>query len=294
MTEIRGVLVATAVPFRNDLSLDLDRYAEHVRWLADSGCHGVCPNGSLGEYIALTEDERAAVVRAAVEAAPDGFLVVPGVGSPSGPESRRWAEQAAHAGADGVLVLPPNSYRADDRETLAHFRTVAEVGLPIVAYNNPIDTKVDLTPALLGELAQIENIVGVKEFSGDIRRVHEIAERAPRLDVLAGADDVLLEALLMGAVGWVAGFPNVFPAESVRLYELGMAGNLEEALPLYRALLPAFRWDSRVEFVQAIKIGMDMIGRYGGPVRLPRLSLPPDTEARVRADNQRAIDALRP
>lgn len=292
MPDLHGVLVATTVPFADDLSLDLNRYADHVRWLAANGCRGVCPNGSLGEYIALTDDERAAVVSAAVEAAPEGFLVVPGVGSPSGTESARWTEQAAQAGAAGVLALPPNSYRADERETLAHFREVDAVGLPVIVYNNPIDTKVDLTPSLLASIAELDNIVGVKEFSCDVRRVNEIAEHAPGLDVYAGADDVLLESLLMGAVGWIAGFPNTFPAESVRLFELGRAGSVAQALPLYRALLPAFRWDSRTEFVQAIKLGMDMVGRYGGPVRLPRLELPADTAERVRADTQRAIDAL--
>jgi 4-hydroxy-tetrahydrodipicolinate synthase len=291
MTSLRGVLVATAVPFRDDLTLDLDGYAEHVRWLADNGCHGVCPNGSLGEYIALTEKERADVVRTAKAAAPKGFLVVPGVGAASAYESRRWAEQAAEAGADGVLALPPNTYRADDRETIAHFEQVCAVGLPVIAYNNPHDTKVDLTPSLLAELARFDNLVGVKEFTGDVRRVHEIADRGPRLEVFAGADDVVLESLLMGAVGWVAGFPNAFPAESVRLYDLAMAGKLDDALPLYRALLPAFRWDSRTEFVQAIKIGMDMVGRRGGPVRLPRLALEAEVAKQVRADMERAIAA---
>ena len=137
---------------------------------------------------------------------------------------------------------------------------------------------------LLAEISQIEHIVGVKEFSGDVRRILEIRERAPSLAVSAGADDLLLEAVLMGATGWFAGFPNVFPAESVRLFELARSGELAEARRLYEHLVPAFRWDSRTEFVQAIKYGMDLVDRYGGPCRPPRgpLTLRASAPARRR------------
>lgn len=289
MQSWHGVLVATALPLRDDSSVDLDRYQEHVRWLADNGCHGITPNGSLGEYQSLTSDERADVVRAGIEAAPTGFHVFAGVGAYGAAESRRWAQQAAEAGASGVLALPPNAYRAGPDEVVAHYREVAAEGLPVLAYNNPYDTKVDLTPELLARIAEIDGVVAVKEFSGDVRRVHQIRELAPRLDVLAGADDVLLELMLMGAVGWVAGFPNALPRESVRLYELARAGDLTQALPLYRSLHPAFRWDSRTQFVQAIKLAMDEVGRYGGPCRLPRLPLSPDDEAQVRKDVEVAL-----
>jgi len=284
-----GVVVAAALPFREDLSVNLDCYQEHVRWLADKGCHGITPNGSLGEYQVLTDGERADVVRAAIEAAPAGFSVVPGVGAYGAAESCRWVEQAAQAGAQAVLALPPNAYRASDEEVVAHYREVAAVGLAVVVYNNPYDTKVDLTPELLGQLAELDGVVAVKEFSGDVRRIHQIRELAPALDVLAGADDVLLELMLMGAVGWIAGFPNALPAESVRLYELAREGDLAAALPLYRSLHPVFRWDSRKEFIQAIKVSMEMVGRYGGPCRLPRLPLPAEQEAQVRKDTEVAF-----
>jgi len=284
-----GVVVAAALPFREDLSVNLDCYQEHVRWLADKGCHGITPNGSLGEYQVLTDGERADVVRAAIEAAPAGFSVVPGVGAYGAAESCRWVEQAAQAGAQAVLALPPNAYRASDEEVVAHYREVAAVGLAVVVYNNPYDTKVDLTPELLGQLAELDGVVAVKEFSGDVRRIHQIRELAPALDVLAGADDALLELMLMGAVGWIAGFPNALPAESVRLYELAREGDLAAALPLYRSLHPVFRWDSRKEFIQAIKVSMEMVGRYGGPCRLPRLPLPAEQEAQVRKDTEVAF-----
>ncbi|GGP33218.1 dihydrodipicolinate synthase family protein [Streptomyces melanogenes] len=285
----RGIMVATALPLREDLSVDYDAYADHVRWLIDNGCDGVVPNGSLGEYQTLTEDERAQVVRTAVEAAGDGARVMPGVAAYGSAESRRWAEQAAEAGCGSVLLLPPNAYRADEVSVRAHYAEVARAGVPVVAYNNPIDTKVDLAPPLLAALHQEGSIVAVKEFSGDVRRAYELAELAPELDLLIGADDVLLELALAGAVGWIAGYPNAFPASCAELYHAAVAGDLETAVPLYRSLHSLLRWDSKTEFVQSIKLSMDIAGRPGGPVRPPRAPLSGEIEAGVRLATEKAV-----
>lgn len=285
----RGIMVATALPLRDDLSVDYDAYAEHVRWLIDNGCDGVVPNGSLGEYQTLTDEERARVVRTAVEAAGDGARVMPGVAAYGSAEARRWAEQAGEAGCGSVLLLPPNAFRADERAVCAHYAEAARAGVPVVAYNNPIDTKVDLSPALLARLHRDGSIVAVKEFSGDVRRAYETAELAPGLDLLTGADDVLLELAMAGAVGWVAGYPNAFPASCAELYHAAVAGDLEVALPLYKSLHSLLRWDSKTEFVQAIKLSMDIGGRRGGPVRPPRFPLTGETEAAVRAATEQAI-----
>jgi 4-hydroxy-tetrahydrodipicolinate synthase len=279
------------LPFDDELDVDLDRYAEHIRWLAESGCDGVTPNGSLGEYQVLSDEERAAVVRTAVEAAPEGFAVMPGVAAYGAFEARRWAEQAAEVGADAVMLLPPNSYRADEETVVAHYAEVAKAGLPIVAYNNPIDTKVDLTPPLLARLHREGLIVGVKEFSGDPRRAYEIAELAPDLDLLIGSDDVVLEVALAGAVGWISGYTNAFPETCVDLYNACVAHDLDRALPLYRLMHPLLRWDSKVQFVQAIKLSMDMVGRYGGPSRPPRNPLTAEQEAAVRRATDNAVAA---
>ncbi|MFI1176165.1 dihydrodipicolinate synthase family protein [Streptomyces melanogenes] len=285
----RGIMVATALPLREDLSVDYDAYADHVRWLIDNGCDGVVPNGSLGEYQTLTDEERTRVVQVAVEAAGDGDRVMPGVAAYGSAESRRWAEQAAEAGAGSVLLLPPNAYRADEVAVRAHYAEVARAELPVVAYNNPYDTKVDLTPALLAQLHRDGSIVAVKEFSGDVRRAYELAELAPELDLLIGADDVLLELALAGAVGWVAGYPNALPTASATLYRAAVTGDLETALPLYKSLHPLLRWDSKTEFVQAIKLSMDIAGRPGGPVRPPRARLVGDQESAVRAATEKAL-----
>ena len=283
-----GVLVATALPLREDLSVDYDAYAAHCAWLIAEGCDGVVPNGSLGEYQTLTPEERSQVVRTAVDAI-GADRVIPGVAAYGSAEARRWTEDAADAGCPAVLLLPPNAYRADVPAVRAHYAEVARAGVPIVAYNNPIDTKVDLVPELLADLYHDGHIVAVKEFSGDVRRAYQLAELAVGLDLLIGADDVLLELAVAGAKGWVAGYPNALPAATVKLYRAAVAGDLESALSLYRLLHPLLRWDSRTEFVQAIKLSMDIVGRYGGPCRAPRGPLTAAQENAVRGATEQAV-----
>ncbi|GAB6903483.1 dihydrodipicolinate synthase family protein [Kineosporia succinea] len=296
-TDLRGVIVATALPYKENpsapagLEVDYDKFAEHCDWLISNGCRGVGPNGSLGEYSSLTDAERRKVIQVAVETVGDRGVVVAGVHGPGWHQARHWAELAAEDGAHGVLSLPPTMYRASPAQVIEHYEKIAEVGLPVMIYNNPIDTKVDLVPSLVAEIAKIPNISAIKEFSGDVRRAFEISELCD-IDIVAGADDVLFELMVDGAVGWFAGFPNTFPRESVEIYDHMVAGRYDQARELYRHLVAVFRWDSRVEFVQAIKLGMEMVGRYGGPCRPPRGPLTPEHTAQVRADMERAIAGI--
>jgi len=297
--DLGGVIVATTLAFTPDesapagLAVDYEKFAAHCEFLIDNGCRGVGPNGSLGEYSSLTDDERRKVIQTAVQAVDGRGLVVAGVHGVGSHQARHWAELAAEDGADGVLLLPPTIYRANRAEVIAHYAAVNEVGLPIMVYNNPIDTKVDLTPNILAELAELENVVAVKEFSGDVRRVLEIKEAAPGLDVIAGADDLLFESLVAGATGWFAGYPNAFPREAVEIYTLVTEGRIAEARELYSHLVPVFRWDSRTEFVQAIKLSIDIAGQsYGGPTRPPRGPLTAEHEAQVRKDTEAALSYI--
>lgn len=287
-----GVIVATTLPFKDDLSVDYDAYGEHVQFLAANGCHGVAPNGSLGEYQTLSDEERARVVETAVAAAPDGFTVMPGVGAYGGLQTEKWANQAAEAGAQAVMLLPPNTYRANDDEVVEHFRMAAKAGLPVVGYNNPIDTKVDLTPELIARIHNEGNMVGVKEFSGDVRRAYAIKELSPEMDILIGTDDTLLETGLAGAVGWVAGYTNAIPQTTVELFNLSTSGKAEDLLKareLYTDLHSLLRWDTKTEFVQAIKLSMDIYGLKGGPTRPPRGPLADWMHKGITADTEAAL-----
>lgn len=289
-----GVNLATTLPINPDFSVNYDAYAEHIRFTTDNGVTGIIPNGSLGEYQTLTDEERKRVYLTAVEAAPAGVAVIPGVGAYGALESVRLTEHAAEHGAPAVMLLPPNAYRASDAEVVDHFRRVAAVGLPVLAYNNPIDTKIDLRPALLAQLFEEGLIVSVKEFSGDVRNAYEIHELAPGLDVSIGSDDVVLELGINGARGWVAGYPNAIPASTVELYNLATSGDpvkWARAHEIYRDLHALLRWDSKTWFVQAIKLSQEVAGvaPAGITTRPPRLPLPDDVRARIIADTEAVL-----
>lgn len=296
--DLGGVVVATTLPFKEDpsapagLAVDYDKFAEHCNFLIENGCRGVGPNGSLGEYSSLTDEERRTVIKVAVETVGDRGIVVAGVHGVGWHQAVQWAEYAKEDGADGVLCLPPTIYRANRAEVIEHYSKVNEVGLPMMLYNNPLDTKVDLTPDLIAELSKLENVVAVKEFSTDIRRVMDIQDLCD-IDVIAGADDLLFESLVAGAVGWFAGYPNVFPRESAQICELVQQGKIDTAREIYRALRPVFYWDSETEFVQAIKLSQDVAGNtYGGPTRPPRGPLSEEQQRLIRRDTQRALDYI--
>jgi 4-hydroxy-tetrahydrodipicolinate synthase len=290
-TAFSGVYAATTTPLRDDGRVDFDEFAKHCAWLADEGVTGLVPNGSLGEYETLSDAERERMVATSIAAVGGRIPVVPGVSGKSAAEARHWAEHAAEAGAPAVMSLPPTSHKPTPDEVEAHFAEIARAGLPIIVYNNPFSTRVDLTPGLLARLAGIEQVQAVKEFSQDVRRVAQIREHAPRLEVICGCDDTFVEAMLLGAIGWIAGMVNAMPAQSMRLYELCARGDFVTAARMYRPMLPALRWDADPRFVQAIKLAQELAGRYGGPVRLPRLPLPADEAAEVRTAVRAALRA---
>jgi 4-hydroxy-tetrahydrodipicolinate synthase len=284
MAQFGGVYVAIVTPFDVHGAVDLTRLADHADWLIRSGVHGLIPTGTCGEYASLADAEREAVIRAVAEAARGRVPLLVGVAAPTTERAVHWAEVAKSLGAQGIMALPPIGYRPTWAETVAYFRALGRVGLPIVVYNNPFDTAVDLTPARLAELAaEIPQLAAVKEFSGDVRRIPEILETT-RLEVIAGADDLALEALTAGATGWIAGLANAVPEPSVELYRLIRERRLDEAWDLYRRLRPLFRHDSTPRLVQVIKYAMARRGHPVGDTRPPRLPLEPAERDAVDRD----------
>jgi 4-hydroxy-tetrahydrodipicolinate synthase len=282
MVHFPGIYVAVITPFTEGGEVDYPRLRDHVDWMIVEGIHGLVPTGSCGEYAALSDQERGRVVETIINTAAGRVPVAVGTAAPSTAKAVGWAKHAKEAGAAGLMALPPINYRPTRGEVLAWYGALSQVGLPIIAYNNPFDTSTDLTPDLLREIAQFEQVVAVKEFSGDVRRIPHILTET-RFEVLAGSDDVVLESLLVGATGWIAGLTNVLPRESVQLYELGRAGKVAEANELYRKVLPLFRFDALPIFVQAIKHCLALNGRPVGPTRPPRLPLDQATQAKVEA-----------
>jgi 4-hydroxy-tetrahydrodipicolinate synthase len=281
-----GVLPAITTPFHRDLSVDHDALASHVRWLVENGCVGVVALGSLGESQTLTTDEKVAILATCRRALPSEVPVIAGIAGLSTPECVALARRAADVGCDGLMVLPAYVYKGDWRETRTHYGAVlGATPLSCMLYNNPIAYGTDVSPDQLAELAERHaNLHAVKESSGDVRRVTAVRERlGDRLAIFAGMDDMILESIPMGAAGWIAGLVNALPAESVQLFELGRAGEWEEARALYEWFLPLLRLDTVPKFVQLIKLVQAEVGRGSATVRPPRLELEGAELAETRA-----------
>ena len=272
---MKGVHAAIVTHFDSELKVDHDAVAAEVNRLLGAGVHGIVPNGSVGEGGSLSREERRAVIETVVGAAAGRGPVCAGISAATAEQASVYARDALSAGADGAMILPPLLYRADERELIEFFGSVARAtDLPLLVYNNPLGSGTDLHPELLARLArEVSSVTAFKETSGDARRIAELVNLCPDVDVLVGGDDWALEGLCAGAVGWVSGVVDVLPAESVRLFELCTTGELTSARELYAELLPLARLDMTPKLVQYFKAALDELGLGGGPCRPPRLPL---------------------
>jgi 4-hydroxy-tetrahydrodipicolinate synthase len=274
--EWRGVLPAITTPFHDDLSVDHAFLAKHCQWLVENGCKGVVALGSLGEGATLTFAEKQQVLETCIKAIGNSAFVVAGISSLSTAEAVAIAQSAERAGCHGVMVLPPYVYLGDWRETKAHVGAIlAATGLSAMLYNNPVAYTIDFLPEQVLELLrEYPTLHAIKESSADVRRVTALrAITGDRLQILVGVDDLVVEAVGAGAVGWIAGLVNAFPRESVRLFDLAAAGKTQEAFELYKWFLPLLRMDTVPKFVQLIKLVQEQVGMGSQVVRPPRLVL---------------------
>lgn len=284
MSSMRGVIAAMVTPMTADEEIDLDKLGEIADWLIAEGVHGLAPLGSTGEYYALTPTERKAVVKETLDAAAGKVPVFVGANAGSTREVAEYARQAETLGANGLLLAAPYYSLPTTEELFEHFRVVDRaVSIPIMLYNYPGRTGVDMTPALIERLAELENVRYVKESTGDIKRVSEIIRRAgDKIDVFCGCDTLALESMQQGAVGWVGGVVNVLPKEHVQLYELACeAEDFVAAKQLYDRMLPVLSMmEDDGKYTQFVKAGCAAVGHPIGPPRKPLL--PPTAEETQR------------
>jgi 4-hydroxy-tetrahydrodipicolinate synthase len=288
----QGVFPALMTEFKANESLDLDATAQHIEAMLAAGCKGLVMLGTLGENTALAAVEKRAVIEMAVATVAGRVPVISGVAEYTTPLAHGYVRDIAKLGADGAMVLPPMVYKTDPRETLTHFREVASAtDLPIMIYNNPVSYGTDVSPAMFAELADTPTIVAIKESSDDPRRLTDIVNVCgERYTLFCGVDDIIVESIAVGAVGWVAGLVNAFPHESVRLFELAAAGKLEDARAIYRWFMPLLHLDTHPKLVQMIKLANAMTGLGSETVRAPRLTLEGAERAEIEALIARAIE----
>jgi 1-pyrroline-4-hydroxy-2-carboxylate deaminase len=287
-----GVMPAMTTAFHPDLSVDHEFMRRHADWMLSHGCKGLVMLGSLGEGATLSDEEKLAILRNLVTSVAGRAPVVAAISSLSTSSAVRFARQAEEAGCDGLIVLPPYVYSSDWREMRAHVSAiVAATPLSCMLYNNPVAYRTDFLPEQIGELASAhENLHAVKESSADVRRVAAIRSLlGDRLSILVGVDDAVVEGVNAGAVGWIAGLVNAFPAESVALFDLARTGKHDEAFELYRWFLPLLRMDTVPKFVQLIKWIQEQVAVGSARVRPPRLEPEGDELTEARQILQKAI-----
>lgn len=271
----KGVFPAVTTQMKVDQSLDVEATARHIEVLLDPGVSGIIMLGSLGENTLLEPDEKHSVMRMAIEVVGGRVPVLSGVAECSTAMACRYVRDMEKLGADGVMVLPAMVYKSQPEETIAHFRTVAAAtGLPIIVYNNPVAYSVDITPKMFAELAEVPNLVAIKESSADVRRITDlINEVGDRYVLFTGVDDLALESIMLGCTGWIAGVGLAFPKENQAMWDLAVSGQWEKARDIYRWFMPLLHLDTHIKFVQYIKLAIQECGLGAEWVRAPRLPL---------------------
>jgi 4-hydroxy-tetrahydrodipicolinate synthase len=281
--EWKGVFPALLTPFDANDQVDLAMYEKNLNAQVDAGIHGIIIGGSLGEASTLTIEEKELLVKFSVKKLAGKIPVIMNIAEGSTREAVRQAALAKEWGADGLMLLPPMRYKADDRETVEFFKAVASsTDLPVMIYNNPVDYKIDVTLDMFAELAALPNINAIKESTRDVTNITRLRNRfGTRFAILCGVDPLTVEELALGADGLVAGLVDAFPKETVVMYNLVKAGKMEEAIAIYRWFMPLLELDIHPKLVQYIKLAAVETGIGTEHVRAPRLPLIGEERERV-------------
>ena len=283
-TEFSGVLAAVATPFDSDLNVDEARLRQLVDDLLADGVKGLVPVGSTGEFASLSNDERRQVTEIVVEQSAGRAPVIVHTGATTTKEAVELSQHAAQSGAAGLLLLPPYKDRLSIEETSSYFRAVADSApLPVIVYNLPLATGVNLSPEDIAGMAQSSpNIAYVKDTSGDwhqlTRSIHDYSDV---FTTLVGWDTMLLGALVEGAAGCILGVTNITAKPFVRVYDAVQAGNLSEARAEWDRVYPLVRFLLSGSYVGGLKGSMEAAGKSIGASRAPVAGLATERQAEI-------------
>ncbi len=284
MKKLRGTYTVIITPFTED-NARIDETM--LRWLVDfqisEGIHGIIALASNGEFLSLSDEERHDVARIVVEQAAGRVPVVVGTAAENTNDVIRYTRDAEALGADAAMVLTPYYCWIDEDEIFAHYQRIAEAtSLPIMLYNHPASTVLDMKPPLVARLAEIDNIAYIKESTTDIRRVYQINELCgDRITVFAGY--LGYESFMVGAEGWVSVCANILPRKSAELFELAVDRNDKDAAwVVFKELVPIIDFLGDHLYVHGMKAAFRLLGRDMGDPRPPRLPLRPELVAPLR------------
>lgn len=281
--EWKGVFPALLTPFTADDQVDMTMYEKNLNAQVDAGVRGIIIGGSLGEASTLSNEEKETLVRFSVAHLAGKIPVIMNIAEGSTKEAVSQARLAKEWGADGLMLLPPMRYKADDRETVEFFKAVARnTDLPIMIYNNPVDYKIDVTLDMFQELTEFPHINAIKESTRDVTNITRLKNRfGNRFAILCGVDPLTVEELALGADGLVAGLVDAFPKETVVMHDLVKAGKMDEAIAIYRWFMPLLELDIHPKLVQYIKLAATQTGIGTEHVRAPRLPLVGEERERI-------------
>ena len=280
---IKGSLPALVTPFKNG-QLDLDTLKKLVEWHVDQGSHGLVPVGTTGESPTLSHSEHDLVVQTVVDAVAGRFPVVAGAGSNNTEETVRLVQAAKAAGADAALVVTPYYNKPTQRGLIAHFTAAADCGLPIVIYNIPGRSVVDMTPETMGELAKHEMIVGVKDATGDLARVpNQRLSCGTDFIQVSGEDPTAIGFNAQGGVGCISVTANVAPALCAQMQNATLSGDYSGALAINDRLMPLHKAIFTEPGLVGVKYGMSLLGMCSEEVRSPLTGLLDETKEKMRA-----------
>ncbi|KAF2365976.1 DapA-like [Trinorchestia longiramus] len=284
-----GILTPVATPFRKDESIDLEKWAENFEKWNKTNLKGYLVQGSNGEPVSLSAEERVELVKHARSFIPNDKLLLAGAGCEGTLNTIKMCESMASAGADAVMLVTPSYYKSglNDRSLIHHFTAVADVcPLPVLLYAMPAYTGIDISVSAVKTLSQHRNIVGMKDSGGDVTKLASLVHVAKdnNFQVLAGSAGYLLAALYVGCSGGVCGLGNILPQQLCQLYDLYVdattasssqkaAEAAKEALKLQRRLIEPNAAVTNIMGVPGMKLAMDCVGYYGGPTRKPLMPL---------------------
>ena len=282
--QVTGVILPIPTAFTREYSLDQNAERALIRFYLDVGAACISPCGSTGEFASLTNEERRKVVETAIDEVNGKIPVVAGTHALTTDEAVSLTRHAKNVGASAVLVVPPYYIKPTDDELYGYYGDIAQVDIPIVVYNNPGTSKVDIKPALIAKLAEnFDNIKYVKESSGLIQRIHEILQLTNKITVFCGSDNLALESFAMGAKGWVAASADICPRQANDLFYAAERKNMDEAMKSYFRLLPLFNLlEASGKYVQYVKAGLELLGHSAGPPRKPLLPVSSEEEQALK------------
>lgn len=287
MSKIRGAFPVLITPMNENQEIDWEGVKNNVNYFIEQGVAGIIINGSTGEFVSLTKDEKFRMVETVVKEVNGRIPVMVGTASETTKETIEYTKQAEANGAEAALIINPYYCKPKEEEIYFHFKEVAkETNLPIMLYNNPGLSGIDMSTELMLRLGRdCENITHVKESSGDIQKARDLArEGKGDIEVFCGAEELVMESYFVGATGWVSVAGNIVPKLVTDMFNHFQKGEIDKAWDINDRILPLCKFlEGSGKYVQIVKRAMELNGQAGGPSRYPRLGLTPEEKEKLKA-----------